>query len=231
MEFLTIRIMIVFCFLLTSRRQEISTNISILRNQICIEIRNNTNDSVFFQFKGIAGLKVSYKGSRISNFIDKDKVNFNVSDSSFDSQIKNRPLNFRIGNQKHQYLIDSFLTKYFIDEFRKLNKNIDHSTFDESKILINVTSVLSFEGDFLFLQPQESYQKVILCSPSLMIPGKYTVCYKEKYKKYFHKKIRIYEESIKKSVKIPIIPPKKIMGYNRFDGELKTRVASFIMEN
>jgi hypothetical protein len=94
-------------------------------------------------------------------------------------------------------------------------------------IISYVKSIYSFSGEFLFLRPHESYFFNFQCPYILENPGRYTIKYSERQRRYFHKNVKIYDNKFGKSIILPIVPPKVLARYSRYDGSLKESVITF----
>lgn len=199
---------------------------------LLLRITNNTSDSVYLYTKAFDEIELSFNGRRMTDadfFYSQEDLPAIPDPLLYDS-LKSEEIKNEVGtyiNCMETENVDSSLIVYFVNEYKTLNNKDSLNNEEFSFVLSKLNTAMFLTGAILFLGPHDSYTFKFNYSCFKKSPGRYKVkCLEVSVKprlKYYKTHGLLKNEIIK----LPYIPPVKILGYKRYESRIKCKSLRF----
>ena len=235
--FLVILVCLINTFVQNSDRYEknwssnmVSTELVYSDYSLYLRIENKSDDSIYVITDIFENLQVFFNRKRVSTtfLYGFDSLPLFPAPPHYDSLDQTYQRIAAYFNLQNPEEADSILFDHLINEYCKLNKKVNINPEERSILKSKFEVALFFTGGILLLPPHDSYtfRKKYNCFEKNR--GKYKI--KCKYSRNKHK--YYYAEGVSGDtiVKLPNSPPKKFLGFSRYDGRLKCKTIRFFTQ-
>jgi len=201
-----------------------------------LRIENNTGDSLYLFTKAFDEIRLFFDGKRMTDaeFFYNPEDLPPVPDPPLYDSLELSAQKKRVGtfiNYIDKELADSTLISYFIDEYMRMNNRDSLNAEEVSFLLSDMNIAMFLTGAVLFLPPHGSYTFDFNYSCFKRNSGKYKITCRSVS---VHPRLKYYESygmHENEIIKLPYIPPGKLLGYKRYDKSIKCKSLRFSIKD